>query len=208
MPLPLSEPVEHIAEFIVYAMPGFVALHIYRNVYPVKRLSEFLQVAWSLIYGVVLASLVRGWDARYLNGRLHSSDSGFPRLAFILVLVIAGTVWGFSLVGFNRLRLLISDRYPSLDFVAPDAQSIWARLNQSQATDWAVVFTDDGAIYMGWIEEFTYDPDAEDNDFLLAQAERLNDDFTSRYKVDGQGVYLHTKNVKRIEFVQGSSEDT
>jgi hypothetical protein len=54
MPLPLSEPVEHVAEFIVYAMPGFLALHIYRSVYPVKGLSEFLQVAWSIIYGVVL----------------------------------------------------------------------------------------------------------------------------------------------------------
>lgn len=204
MSLPLSEPVEHVAEFIVYAMPGFLALHIYRGVYPVRGLSEFLQVAWSLIYGVVLASFVKGLDAGYLGNRLHSADEGFPRLSFILGLVVAGLIWGFALVGFSKLRLLLSDKISSLDFVAPDVQSIWAKVNRAQATDWAVVFTDDGAIYMGWIEEFTYDPDAEDNDFLLSEAERLNDDFTSRYKVDGQGVYLHTKNVKRIEFVRGS----
>ncbi len=101
------------------------------------------------------------------------------------------------------MRLFLSDKVRLLGFIAPDVQSIWAKVNQAHSTDWAVIFTDDGAIYMGWIEEFTYDPDAEDNDFLLSAAERLNDDFTSRYKVDGQGVYLNTKNVKRIEFVRG-----
>ena len=92
MPLPLSEPVEHVAEFIVYAMPGFLALHIYRGVYPVRGLSEFLQAAWSLIYGVVLSSFVRGLDARYLGNQLHSADNGFPRLPFILGLVTAGVI--------------------------------------------------------------------------------------------------------------------
>ena len=49
-------------------------------------------------------------------------------------------------------------------------------MNGTQASDWAVVFTDDGAIYMGWIKEFTYYPDADDNDFLLSRARRLNED--------------------------------
>jgi hypothetical protein len=168
----LAEPVEHVAEFIVYAMPGSLALHIYRTVYPVKGLSEFLQTAWSLIYGVVLASFVRGLDARYLGHQLHSADDGFPRLAFVLGLVAAGVTWGFLLSSFTWMRLALSDKVGFLQFIAPDVQSIWAKVNQSQVTDWAVVFTDDGAIYMGWIE-------------------------------DGQGVYLNTKNVKRIEFVRG-----
>lgn len=90
----MSEPVEHVAEFIVYAMPGFMALHIYRSVYPVKGLSEFLQAAWSLIYGVVLASFVRGIDARYLDHRLHSADDGFPRLPFILRFADCGRCMG------------------------------------------------------------------------------------------------------------------
>ncbi len=204
MSLPLSEPVEHIAEFIVYAMPGFLALHIYRSVYPVKGLSEFLQVAWSLIYGVVLASFVRGLDARYLGHKLHSADDGFPRLAFIIGLLAAGAIWGFVLAGFNWIRLILSGRFRLLQFVAPDVQSIWAKVNGTQASDWAVVFTDDGAIYMGWIKEFTYYPDADDNDFLLSRAKRLNEDGSLLYEVDGQGVYLNTRNVKRIEFVKGA----
>lgn len=205
MSLPLAEPVEHVAEFLVYAMPGFVALHLYRTVYPVKRLSEFLQAAWSLIYGVVLAGLVRGVDEEYLRHRLHSADEGFPRLAFILALVVAGLAGGFVLVSVNKSRSLLSGRFQALRFIAPNVQSIWAKVNQNQATDWAVVFTDDGAIYMGWIKELTYDPDADDNDFLLSRAKRMNEDGSFQYNIDGQGVYLNTKNVKRIEFVKGAA---
>ncbi|MGH9642819.1 MAG: hypothetical protein ACRD3Q_10355, partial [Terriglobales bacterium] len=145
MSLPLSEPVEHIAEFIVYAMPGFLALHIYRSTYPVKGLSEFLQVAWSLIYGVALAGLVRGVDEAYLGNGLHSADDGFPKLIFILALVGAGVVWGLVLAGVNWSRLSLSAKFPSLHFVAPDVQSIWPKVNRTDSTDWAVVFTDDGA---------------------------------------------------------------
>jgi len=186
-------------------MPGFLALHLYRTVYPVKGLSEFLQVAWSLIYGVVLASLVRAVDSRFLNLRLHSADEGFPKLAFVLALMLAGLLWGFCPVGLNRLRTVLSRTFGALKFIAPDTQSIWAKVNQPQNTDWAVVYTDDGAIYMGWIKEFTYDPDSTDNDFLLSMAKRINDDLTLRYEVDGQGVYINTRNLKRIEFVRGDS---
>jgi hypothetical protein len=201
--LPLSEPVEHIAEFLVYAMPGFVALHLYRTVYPVKSLSEFLQAAWSLIYGVVLASFVRAVDAKYLDQRLQSTADGFPRLSFILALVVTGLVWGVVLVGINKARLLLSGKFHAFRFIAPDVQSIWAKVNQSQVTDWAVVYTDDGAVYMGWIKEFTYDPDADDNDFLLSKATCVDLNLNVKYEVDGQGVYLNTRNVKRIEFVKG-----
>lgn len=203
MALPLSEPVEHVAEFLVYAMPGFVALHLYRTVYPVKRLSEFLQAAWSLIYGVVLAGFVRGVDAEYLGHRLHSADEGFPRLAFILALVVVGLAWGLVLVSVNKSRSLLSGKFQVLRFIAPDVQSIWAKVNQSQVTDWAVVYAADGAVYMGWIKEFTYDPDADDNDFLLSKAKRVDENLTVQYEVDGQGVYMNTRNVKRIEFVKG-----
>lgn len=204
MALPLAEPVEHIAEFLIYVMPGFLALQLYRSIYPVKRLSEFLQVAWSLIYGVVLASVVRGFDHRFLGNKLHSADDGFPRLPFILALLVTGIVWGFMLVAVNRSRFYLSGKYPALRRVAPDVQSIWAKVNQVQSTDWAVVYCTDGAIYMGWIKEFTYDPDAEENDFLLSRAKRIDENLNVKYEVDGQGVYLNTKNVARIEFVKGT----
>ena len=44
----IAEPAEHIVEFFLYVMPGFVALQFYRAKYPAKQLSDSLQVAWSL----------------------------------------------------------------------------------------------------------------------------------------------------------------
>jgi len=54
---------------------------------------------------------------------------------------------------------------------------------------------------LGWIKDFTFDPDAEDNDFLLADAKRVDDQLTAQYIVTGRGVYLNTRDVKRIEFI-------
>jgi hypothetical protein len=153
---------------------------------------------------VVLASIVRGIDARYLGSELHSADDGFPRLAFIIGLLAAGVIWGLVLASFNWIRLVVSNKVQLLQFIAPDVQSIWAKVNGTETADWAVVFTDDGFIYMGWIKEFTYYPDADDNDFLLSRAKRLNEDGSLLYEVDGQGVYLNTRNVKRVEFVKGA----
>ena len=204
MSLPLSEPIEHVAQFLIYVMPGFVALHLYRAKYPVKGLSEFLQVAWSLIYGVVLASLVRSLDDNCLAGKLHSEDGGIPALPFILALMVAGVAWGLALIGFRWLRFTLAKRIPTLHAIAPDEQSVWAKVNEP-SDDWAVVYLDDNSIYGGYVKGYAFDPDAEDNDFLLSDAKRVNQDLSEIYSITGAGVYLNTKNVKRIEFVKGAS---
>jgi len=69
------------------------------------------------------------------------------------------------------------------------------------SNDYAVVYVDDGSIYLGWIKDYTFDPDAEDNDFLLADAKRVDEQLKELYSITGRGVYLSTRNVKRIEFV-------
>jgi hypothetical protein len=197
----LADPVEHLADFVLYIMPGFIALQLYRAKYPVKKLSEFLQVSWCVIYGIVLASTVRWVDRRFLSGLLHSDDAGLPWLRFVIALAVAGLLLGTLLIAVRWTRFTLSSNYTPLNWLEPDPQSIWRRVNQS-STEYAVVYLDDGAIYLGWIREYTFDPDAESNDFLLAGARRVDDQLKTIYLVNGQGVYLNTRNVKRIEFVR------
>ncbi len=189
-------------DFLIYVMPGFVALQLFRAKYPAKKLSEFLQVAWSLIYGVIVATLVRGADTRYFRGRLQSGQPGFPSPRFVAALVVAGLCLGCILIGVNFARFFLAARWPQLEGIAPDPQSIWAKINRP-SNDYAVVYLDDGSIYLGWIKDYASDPDADDNDFLLADAKRVDDQLAEKYTVTGRGVYLNTRNVKRIEFVKG-----
>ncbi len=195
----VAEPAEHIIEFLLYVMPGFVALQLYRAKYPAK-LSEFLQVAWSLIYGVILATFVRWIDERFLHGSLQTKTARFPPFGSVLALIVSGLLGGVILIAVNFARFELAAHFPRCAGIAPDPQSIWAKVNQP-SNDYAVVYLDDGSIYLGWIEDFTFDPDAEDNDFLLADAKRVDDELVEKYAVTGRGVYLNTRNVKRIEFV-------
>src|ERR1019366_6732257 len=104
----VAEPAEHLVDFLVYVMPGFIALQLFRAKYPAKKVSEFLQVAWSLIYGVILATAVRGIDGRFLHGWLQSNSPGFPASRFVIALVLSGlfsfiflSVFYFSLFFFS-----------------------------------------------------------------------------------------------------------
>jgi hypothetical protein len=196
----VAEPAEHLVDFLVYVMPGFIALQVFRASYPAKRLSEFLQVTWSLIYGVVLAALVRSADTNLLHGWLQSGVPGLPAFGFVIALVLSGLLLGIIFIGLHRARFFVATHWSRLEGIAPDPQSIWAKVNRP-SNDYAVVYLDDGSIYFGWIEDYTFDPDAEDNDFLLADAKRVDEDLTEKYSVTGRGVYLNTRNVKRIEFL-------
>ncbi len=40
--------------------------------------------------------------------------------------------------------------------------------------------------------------------FLLSKAQKIKDDGDIEYCIDGLGVYLNTKNVKRIELLNGN----
>jgi len=144
--------------------------------------------------------LLRGIDGRFLHGWLLSNTPGFPASRFVVALVLAGLLGGAVLIGFYRARFLVAAYWPRFEGIAPDPQPIWVKVNRP-SNDYAVVYLDDGSIYFGWIKDYTFDPDAEDNDFLLADAKRVDEQLTEKYAITGRGVYLNTRNVKRIEFL-------
>jgi Family of unknown function (DUF6338) len=196
----MADPVEHLADFVLYVMPGFIALQLYRAKYPVKGLTEFLQVSWCLIYGIALAGTVRWVDHRFLRSSLYSDDGGLPWLRFIIALAVAGLLLGVLLISVRWTRFALARKYLGLRGLEPDPQSIWVKVNQP-SSEYAVVYLDDGSIYLGWIKEYAFVPEAESNDFLLAGAKRVDEQLNTIYLVNGQGVYLNTRNVKRIEFI-------
>lgn len=194
-------PATDIIEFVLYVTPGFVAIQVYRGWYPVRQVGDFAQVCWSIVYGVVIFALVKFLDERLLNYALNSNASGFPNPTFLLSLFVGGLVTGMLRIGIDLLRFRISARYKALSKLAPDPQSIWAKVNHQLPDEWVVVFLDDGAIYLGYIRSYRFDPDEDNQDFLLAKAKCVNEDLAVKYEVAGAGVYLNTRNVKRIEFV-------
>jgi hypothetical protein len=142
-----------------------------------------------------------GVDGRFLHGWLLSNTLGFPASRFVVALLLAGLLGGALLIGLYRARFLVAAYWqPRFEGIAPDPQSIWIKVNRP-SNDYAVVYVDDGSIYFGWIKDYTFDPDAEDNDFLLADAKRVDEQLAEKYSVTGRGVYLNTRNVKRIEFL-------
>lgn len=195
-------PFQNVVEILLYIVPGFLALQIYRARAPIKRHSDFYDIASSIVFSVPVVVLIRWLDLRALGGSLHTSAS-FPYMRYVLVLLGTGIVGGLLLIAIHEIRFRLPQKWPALYMLAPDPQSIWARLNQPWNQDWAIVFLDDGAIYRGWISEYTFDPDQESQDFLLSDATRVDENLKELYAIKGTGVYLNTRNVRRIEFIAG-----
>lgn len=191
-----------ILQFIYFVLPGFLSIEVYRAIYPARRRSDFVWIAWSLIYGVALTAFVFHWAGDQFHSQ-STGDSGVPPVGLLLVLIGAGVGIGLFRAGLRKARFWLSQRIKWLERIEPDSQSIWAAVNRTQNEDWAVVFLKDGSIYRGYIRRFTFDPDTADQDFLLSDASRVEEDLTERYPITGQGVYIRLRDVSRIEFLIG-----
>ncbi len=195
-------PANTIFEFVLYITSEFIALEIYREHYPVRHLSEFTQITWSVIWGVVIYAIVVSVDTEFLSNNLNSRASIFPNFKLLSALFIAGYIGGKFGVLLQSSLFKLSIFSP-LKKIAPKHRSIWTLVNNPTTTDWAIVFLADNSIYMGGIKYFTFDPNSESQEFLLTRARRVDENLNEIYLVDGIGVYLNTKDVKRIEFVKG-----
>jgi hypothetical protein len=195
-----------VAEFVLYVIPGFIALEVYRAAYPVKTRSDFVSLTWSAIFGIMISYFLIWINGTLLSNVLHYTAGSLPSFEFLLGLICFGLAIGLIRILLHFLRFKVAASYKAFRGLNPDPQSVWVQVNRTNNRQWATVFLDDASIYLGFIETYKYDPDAIDQDFLLGQARRVDENLNVLYSVDGLGVYLNTKNVKRIEFYKGESD--
>lgn len=190
-------PSQDIIQFILIIAPGFLVLYVYRSHYPARRVSQFTEITLSVVYGVAIYTAIVWIDLTFLGGAL------FKQIHLLaLALLTAGFVVGQLWVFLRYFRFNLPKWFPSKEKVAPKHkkhQSVWPLVANS--TNWAVVFLNDGSIYMGEIDYFTFDPNTEHQDFLLKNARRINENLEEIYLITGIGVYLNTRDVVRIEFL-------
>ncbi|MBG0785806.1 MAG: hypothetical protein H0S79_11955 [Anaerolineaceae bacterium] len=197
-------PIQTFAEFLLYIVPGYLTIQIYRWRYPVKEKGSFFEIASSVTIGVFIVYLGIWIDKHVFCYYFVSNSDGLPTFRFLVLLFSTSILCGLLLIGQRELRNYLSKTCPKLNWIASGVDSDWVKINSKNNDDWAVVFLDDGSVYLGWIKNYTYNPNFKDQDFILSNAKRLNNDLSVMYVIDGIGVYLKTENVKRIEFVNGT----
>lgn len=196
-------PIEKFYQFIVYLIPGFIAIELYRSIYPAKEKKQFDQIVWSVIYGFIIYGIVTAIDSMLLKDLLKDHTTEFPNLYFIFSLFICGIIIGLFRSFLHYCCFNLSQKFICFKFLKPDPFTIWAKINQENNNEWAVVYLKDGSIYIGYISEYTFNPNLVDNDFLLSKAKRIKEDLSIIYTVTGIGVYINTRDVIRIEYLLG-----
>jgi hypothetical protein len=199
-------PIQDIAEFLFYIAPGYIAIRFLRWRFPVRERDSFHEIASSVVLGVLIISLLKWIDQEFLNYLFESNKSGFPSLIFLLAIVGFGIISGIILIFLNKFRFYLAKNVKLLRFLSSGIDPVWLKLNDPDNQDWAIVFLDDGSIYSGWISNYTFNPNYQEQDFLLSRAKRHHENLCVIYEIDGSGVYINTRDVKRIEFRKGKKK--
>jgi hypothetical protein len=195
-----------LVQFLLYVIPGFISIEYFRARFPAKARTDFVTISWSIVFGVGITSLLIWLDTNALHGLLGYKPQGFPGLLFLVSLFVSGLLIGVLRAALRQARFILSRRLTFLPWLMPDVNSIWARVNQKGTDQWALVFLENDVQYLGYIKYFRNDPDASDQDFLLAEGYRVDKNRRPLYRVNGIGVYLNTRDVRRIEFLDSIPE--
>lgn len=196
-------PINSIPEFISYLLPGFIALQIFRWVYPVKKRDQFETITLCLLLAVLLFNSVKLIDQRYLKNILESNSSGFPNFLFTLSLMLSGVLGGLILVAITEFSNWLGRKVNFLNFLISNPDTVWQKINNKKNQYWALVFLENDIIYLGWIKYYTFFPDSNEHEFLLTKAKRVDEKLNVIYEINGLGVYLSLSEVKRIELLDG-----
>ncbi len=196
-------PTQNLIEFILYITPGFIAIAIFREKYPAKERASFVEISSCVIYGLLIISILNWMDKNIFNFYFESNLSGFPSFRYTIAILSSGIIGGLVAIGITEFLNFLSEKL-HIKFLHKDTDTIWQFINSNDQKDWVIVFLSDNTIYLGWISKYCYDPNNQSQEFLLSHAKSVTSELKTKYEVDGLGVYLNTKDVKRIELVKGN----
>jgi len=196
-------PFGNAVVFLLYLLPGFLAMQLYRARRPGKRISQFEVIVWSIFHSFIVhlglagAAWALGRDDLDLLSRAAESTIQ-PRT--IIILLGGGLVWGGVLTASDWIRTNV----PFLP--SPDPQAIWPIVagDAPKKDLWALVRTRQGVLYVGWIKQWSFDPAAEDHDFLLLPAYLVDEKLKVQRHLQKGGVYLNTRDIESFEMLPGT----
>ena len=195
-----------MTELLAFLVPGAVAVELFRVAYPAANRNWLSTILWLAVWGAIGGAAALWFDATVLDGSAGLAN-GQLSVGMVALLLAAGLTAGGLRIAVRALRFVIARGSPVIQWMRPDDPPVWVSANMPFVNDdWAVVYLRDGAIYLGWIAQFGYDPRREFHDLVLQDARRLDDDLGERYRVSGSGVYLNTRQVARIEYWTGQLE--
>jgi len=184
---------------ILYLLPGFLFIEIFRKYFPTKRDSDFARILLSVLWSLPLFTLSYLINKHYPFKVPDIILSGKSiKTSLVIYLYSISIILAYSRVLIRNMRF-DARKYSSLKLITPKHQSLWHKINWDR--EWAVIITKDGQRYLGYISDYTYDIESPDDvDLLLSKADCVDERLNIKYKIKGKGIYIKLSEISRIEF--------
>lgn len=190
-----------------YLLPGFLFLEIFRKFFPARKDRDFVRILNSFVaslFIILIGYLLNFYfnlniiDNPEYEIKLFASNS--INYYFSLYLYGFAISFGYIRVAIRKLRTYIAKK-KGWDFLATKPDVLWVKLQRDN--QWAVFILKDKTRYLGYIKDYTYNPNfPEEIDILISDAECVDEELKTKYRIPGQGVYIKLDNVDRIEFIR------
>lgn len=179
---------QDIFRIITFIIPGYIAYKTYRYKYPAKKSSDLDTIIISIAHTVIIHIILNfvGVDLLF-----SSEKNSVINQAAILMPTAIG--YGFILSLFRLFAIKIN-------YFPKDNISTWGVVLKTYEGIWVIVkLKYNKTIYYGWIGSYSNDPDNENHDFFLKDVSLFDNYNKTIRKIDGEGVYLNTRDVSSIE---------
>lgn len=201
----------NIFQAILYLLPGFLHIEIYRKFYPTKKDTDFARTLHSVFWSLLLFAIASIIDYSFSTKIITCSEVGLyagkvKNIFNNSAVDISKVFWLYFLAFlsayirvFSR-NLRFRAKNTKFNYFAPKEQNLWHEINR-QKNQWAVIITKDGSRYLGYLSDYTYDIESpNDIDLLLAEASCVDEFLNEKYKINGRGLYMKINEISKIEF--------
>lgn len=212
------------SKLLTYIVPGYLTIWVYRNLRPNKRRSDLELTLWAILWSS-LFTFVTSFFYGGLAAWIHSR--GVPFLGQqVLARVLLASVTGFVVGGIAGSTLkLLSGQAWFLGFLRWIAEQwgfnalsnfkesrVWNQVMARQpGRAWAIVTLQSGIRYLGYVEQYTLDPNVDQLEMHLTYySEVIKDQNGADVAVKAEGfsdIWIPASQIVTVQFFDDETQE-
>jgi len=189
-----------IAQFILYLVPGFLAVMLHNLFVPTRKPSDFELTAQSLIVSLLIFTPLRLLEKK-LGIPLTQSKSLYLTCSWLLA-ILAGIVWPSVQKSsiYAKILHIFNINYSW-------RVNVWnSILDHADHAPWVIVSLQNKEEYLGQVIEYTLDPNDPSKEVFLKPAYRIvrngNIDEEPQFESLRLGVFIAGQSICAIRFIE------
>lgn len=206
----MSEIAHFLAQLpnvLVFIIPGFLALEVYRFLLPTKKRNTFERLLESIFLSYLIYGLFLGINWLLCAIRKTNNNVTTDQLATstIYIILLMSIIIGIALALISKSALFKNAMKRVFNISIIEHPTVWNAVLQRKDSAWVRVYLDnDRIIYIGWLDKYSCNPNDDVREIYLTSYQSYSYDepehpIDNFIEIDTNGVLINADRISRIE---------